>query len=248
MNTELVVASVSGTVALLSVLLSSRFSWKQALLAGQLERQRAEQLKLAEHQDLMSQRRDPLLWAAYDLQSRLFNIVDRRFLNFYYSRGPGPDRDYALRSTLHVMADYLGQVELLRRKVQFLDLGNREDSRAVVRHLTAISNVLNSDGYGYDDPHFRVFRSNQRALGELVICDSSDRCLGYAEFCRRLDTDADFAGWFEPLSDGIRELASSTRPHPRLVQLQIALMDLIDFLDPDADRFPDHRRSRLSLP
>jgi hypothetical protein len=245
MNTELVVASVSGVVALLSVLLSSRFSRKQALLAAQLERQSAEQLKLAEHQDLMSQRRDPLLWAAFDLQSRLFNIVDRQFLNIYYSHGHDLDREYALRSTLHVVAEYLGQVELLRRKVQFLDLGNRENSRTVVRHLTAISNVLNSDGY--EDTRFRVFRSNQRALGELVICDSNDRCMGYAEFCQRLDTDADFARWFEPLSDGICELASSTRPYFRLVRLQIALMDLIDFLDPEADRFPDHRRARLSL-
>ncbi|MFJ2248942.1 hypothetical protein ACIPJN_32370 [Streptomyces sp. NPDC086796] len=49
------------------------------------------------------------------------------------------------------------------------------------------------------------------------------------------------------MSDGIRELASWTRPHSGLVRLQIALMDLIDFLDPDSDRFPDHRRSRLSL-
>jgi hypothetical protein len=82
----------------------------------------------------------------------------------------------------------------------------------------------------------------------LVIRESRDRCLGYVEFCRRLDADADFASWFEPASDGIRELASSTRPHARLMRLQVALMDLIDFLDPDADRFPDHRRSRLSLP
>ncbi|NIY69502.1 hypothetical protein [Streptomyces malaysiensis] len=111
-------------------------------------------------------------------------------------------------------------MELLRRKIQFLDLGNRENSRTVIRHLTAISNVLNTDGY--DDPHFRVFRSNQRALGELVISDSNDQCLGYAEFCRRLDTDADFASWFEPLSDGIRELATWTRPHPRLMGLHEA--------------------------
>jgi hypothetical protein len=246
MSTELVVASLSGAVALLSVLLSSRFSRKQTMLAAQLERQRAEQLKFAEHQDLMSQRRDPLLWAAFDFQSRLFNIVDGQFLDVYYAHGDGLDRAYALRSTLHVVADYLGQVELLRREIQFLDLGNRESSRTVVRLLMAIGNVLNSDGY--DDPYFRVFRSDQRALGELVISESSDRCLGYAEFCRRLDADADFASWFEPVSDGIRELASSTRPHPRLVRLQVALMDLIDFLDPDADRFPDHRRSRLSLP
>ncbi|WP_328474898.1 hypothetical protein [Streptomyces sp. NBC_00448] len=244
MNTELVVASLSGVVALSSILVSARFSRKQTVLAAQLEQQGAAQSKLAEHQDLMSQRRDPLLWAAFDFQSRLFNIVDRDFLNVYYTHGHDRDRDYALRSTLHVAGEYLGQVELLRRRIQFLDLGNRESSRTVVRHLTAISNVLNSDGY--DDPHFRIFRSDQRALGELLTSGGDDQCLGYAEFCRRLDTDPDFASWFEPLSDSVRRLASRTEPHPRLVALQIALMNLIDFLDPDADRFPDHRRSRLA--
>ncbi|NIY69503.1 hypothetical protein [Streptomyces malaysiensis] len=97
MNAELVVASVSGAVALSSVLLSSRFSRKQTLLAAQLDRQRAEQLKLAEHQDLMSQRRDPLLWAAYDLQSRLFNIVDGQFLDVYYAHGDDLDREHSAR-------------------------------------------------------------------------------------------------------------------------------------------------------
>ncbi|MFL4910445.1 hypothetical protein ACJ6WF_46870 [Streptomyces sp. MMS24-I2-30] len=102
MNTELVVASVSRAVALSSVLLSSRFSRNQTLFAATLERQRTDQLRLAEHQDLMSQRRDPLLWAAYDFPSRLFNIVDRRFLDVYYARGDDLQRAYALRSTLHV--------------------------------------------------------------------------------------------------------------------------------------------------
>ncbi len=243
MSTELLVAAVSGVVALSSVLVSSRFSRNQTLLTAQLARRDADQARLAEQQDLMSQRRDPLLWAAFDLQSRLFNIVDRRFLHRYDEQGQDLDRAYALRSTLHVLADYLGQVELLRRKVQFLDLGSRENSRTVVRHLTLIGNVLNSDSY--DDACFRVFRSNQRALGELVIGEGRDECLGYAEFCHRLDVDVDFAAWFAPLADGVRELAARTGPHPRIVHLQVALMDLIDFLDPDADRFPDHRRSRL---
>ncbi|WP_326723345.1 MULTISPECIES: hypothetical protein [unclassified Streptomyces] len=244
MNTELVVASVSSVVALVSVLFSARASSKQTLLSAELDRQASDQGRLAERQDVMSRHRDPLLWAAYDLQSRLYNIVDRDFLRIYYAGRTDRDRAYARRSTLHVLAEYLGQVEILRRRIQFLDLGNRRDNRLLVWHFTKIGNVLNNDGYA--DRHFQVFRSDQRAMGEVVIRDDGDSCLGYAEFCQRLESDPEFATWFEPLVESIHELAATESPHLRLVRLQVALMDLIDFLDPEADRFPDHRRGRLS--
>ncbi|MFE1313625.1 hypothetical protein [Streptomyces sp. NPDC058755] len=134
MSTELLVASLSGAVALVSVLISTRGARKQALLTAELEQR-----------DVMARHRDPLLWAAFDLQSRLFNIVDRRFLLAYYANGSERKRAYASRSTLHVLAEYLGQVELLRRRIQFLDLGNRHVNRTIVGHLMTISNVLNDD-------------------------------------------------------------------------------------------------------
>ncbi|PTH87716.1 hypothetical protein C9J60_12385 [Streptomyces sp. A244] len=190
----------------------------------------------------MSRFRDPLLWAAFDFQSRLFNIVDGAFLRVYFSAPH--DREYAIRSTLHVLAEYLGWVEILRRRIFFLDLGNKEANRRIVALLTRIGTVLNGDGY--PDRHFQLFRSDQRAIGELVIKGSKDDCMGYAEFCERLESDPEFANWFVRLSNSITELAVLPGRHPRLVDLQVALMDLIDFLDPEQERFPQKRRFRTT--
>ncbi|MET7641328.1 hypothetical protein [Streptomyces sp. NPDC005438] len=245
MNTELWVASVSGAVALVSALISVRAARGQTLLAAELERRATERREEAERQDVMGRHRDPLLWAAYDLQSRLTNIVRHRFLDKFYARGTEWQRRYAVRSTLHVLAECLGQVELLRRRVQFLDLGNRQDNRTVMNRLTDVGAVL-SDSRDRDSP-LMIFRSTQRALGELVI--DGDGCIGYAEFCRRLEQDAWFAEWFEPPAEEVRRLAAVSGPdaYRRLVRLQNALLDLIDFLDPETERFPDRNRTRLPL-
>ncbi|MEU9096755.1 hypothetical protein [Streptomyces sp. NPDC048361] len=113
MNTELLVASLSGSVALASVWFSARSGRRQALLAHELERHTAQQ-------DLMGRHRDPLLWAAFDLQSRLYNIVDRGFLRVYFRDGSDRERAYARRSTLqHALMDL---VDLLDpRGIRFPD-------------------------------------------------------------------------------------------------------------------------------
>lgn len=69
---------------------------------------------------MMSQVRDPLLWAAFDLQSRIFNIVDQFFLRAYFLHGSEEERAYAKRSTVFVFAQYLAWMEIVRRRVQFL--------------------------------------------------------------------------------------------------------------------------------
>lgn len=234
MSTELIVACLSGAVALGSAWFTARSGRRQALLAYELESRTAQQ-------DLMGRHRDPLLWAAYDLQSRLYNIVDRGFLRVYFRDGSHRERAYARRSTLHVLGEYLGRVEILRRGVQFLDLGDSTLNRRIVGHFTAISNVLNNDGGGnarFLDGHFVVFRSDQRAIGELMLTGDGTSCLGYVEFCRRLDDDPEFAEWFGPLSDSIEAVARAEKLPYRLIALQHALMDLIDLLDPSAERFP----------
>ncbi|MDD9380517.1 hypothetical protein M8Z33_28465 [Streptomyces sp. ZAF1911] len=244
MNTELLVASLSGVVGLASVAYSARVNRMSSLLRDDLERQAGERRRLQERQDVMSRYRDPLLWAAFDFQSRLFNIAGQGFLRVHFVQPH--ERLYAVRSTLHVLAEYLGWVEILRRRIYFLDLGNQEANRRVVALFTRIGNVLNDDAY--PDTHFQLFRSEQRAIGELVITEDeeADRCIGYAEFCARLESDPEFAAWFSRLSDSVVTLASLPGRHPRLVDLQVALMDLIDHLDPQRDRFPQKRRFRLN--
>lgn len=194
----------------------------------------------------MSHFRDPLLWAAFDLQSRVYNIVANRFLDVYLSRGTPVEQTYARNNTLFVVAEYLGWVEILRRQIQFLELGTQEDNRKVVNHLSAISAALNTDGF--PNQLFRVFRGEQRAIGEIMIDASAEggACIGYAEFCAKLENDSSFSNWFARLSADVDQFAQGpTVRHPRLVLLQEKLMGLINFLDPESIRFPDPHRELL---
>jgi hypothetical protein len=146
-----------------------------------------------------------------------------------------------------VLAEYLGWVEILRRGVQFLDLGDVERNRRLVDRLEAISRVLLSDRE-YPNAIFRVFRGEQRAMGELMVDaatsseSSSGQCVGYAAFVAKLEQEPSFARWFAKLEDDVQQLAADpSRSYDRLVALQHALMDLIDFLDDPPTHFLRHR-------
>ncbi|MCC5479054.1 hypothetical protein [Streptomyces barringtoniae] len=242
MSTDLLVAVVSGAVALASIAMSARASRRQTLFAAELERQTAALSRKVARQDVMGRVRDPLLWAAFELQSRIYNIArsESGFLTFYYKEGTPRERKYALRNTLYVFAQYFGWVEILRQRIQFLDLGEQEYNRKVMELLHEVSGHFSSDtnrGNG-----FRLFRGEQRALGELVIWADGEKqgCIGYVDFCRRLDADRDFADWFTSLEESIRHLGDEYYSESRLIRVQHALVQLINFLDPDGERFPQH--------
>ena len=217
-------------------------------MQAEIEQQQAARRKQEERQDLMSRIRDPVLWSAFDLQSRIFNIVAQRFLYVYLAHGSAEERTYAQRNTLFVLAQYLGWFEIVRLRVQFLDLGNNQQNLHLVNCFSKISGILSTDSF--TNPIFRIFRGDQRAIGEIMIDKSAQEglaCIGYAEFCTRMDNDPSFARWFASLSTHIDQLASDGVPaRPRLVALQQTMIELIDILDPDLQRFPDLQRSKLS--
>jgi hypothetical protein len=101
----------------------------------------------------------------------------------------------------------------------------------------------------------RLFRGEQRAVGELMLVPVATpvgdvprwECLGYASFVDRLRTDSAFAAWFEPLEEGIETLAKEAPQFPpRITELQHALIDLIDVLDPEHERVPTKFRGKMS--
>jgi hypothetical protein len=206
----------------------------------------------------------PLLQAAYDLQSRLYKIVRQDFMRAYAPAG-GEQHAYAVRSTLWLLAQYLGWVEILRREGQFLDFGSRKKNRQLQGALSKITHELSTDKRS---AKCAVFRGEQRAIGELMIRTVHDAkegeprqkdCLGYAEFVRRLDEapddngseSADFLSWFSRLRGDLQSLATeeSYDEHDRLIRVQRALVDLVDNLDPDRVRYPYvDARGRLPLP
>jgi len=259
MSVEVTVSIISAVVALgsamITAVLSARAGRQRLELQAEIDRQHAARLRYEERQDLMSQVRDPLLWAAFDLQSRIFNIVDQFFLGAYFLRGSEEERVYAMRSTVFVFAQYLAWMEIVRRRVQFLELGNNKDNRELINLFSKATGILSSDAYpnpssnSFPDSLFRIFRADQRAIGEIMIGarpDGEPTSIGYAEFCQKLDSEGTFERWFAGLSASVENVAAIDDPsHPRLVALQHNLIDLINLLDPEAYRFPDRHRNKL---
>jgi hypothetical protein len=96
---------------------------------------------------------------------------------------------------------------------------------------------------------FKIFRGEQRAMGEKMITTGGPqcRCLGYTEFVESLSHEK-FASWFEKLRGFIDGLSlNHSADFSRLALLQNALIDLIDGLDPEAVRFPARLRKRMPM-
>jgi hypothetical protein len=199
---------------------------------------------------IVSRYREPLARTAFDLQSRIYNIIQQAFLTFYYKRD-GSEREYVEQNTLYVVSEYLGWAELLRRELEFLDLGDLERSMELTVALRSIDRAFASD-VDYWDTRFRLFRGEQRAIGEKMLTESftidgvkSQRPMGYASFIEHLK-EPSFALWYRHLREGICELAEDATPnYGRLVHLQHALVDLIKLLDDPPRRFPEGEITKL---
>lgn len=172
---------------------------------------------------------EPLAAAAYDLQSRLFNILS---MGFFARHGDGtPRAEEALRTTVFRFAQYLGWTEILRRDVQFLSFPKREETREVAGLQLSIARCLLSDEGGHA---MMIWSDQQRAIGEQMIVEEHGKvlCMGYARFTGCCDEV--FGDWKER----IRIEIVSPEAQPRLRDLQHLLCQLVSRLDPDGLRYP----------
>jgi hypothetical protein len=218
------------------------------------------QLKSRERMDYMGRYRDSLLWAAFDLHSRIYNILrgfepgrapySKGFLEAFLVDGTERQANYVRKSTAFVFAQYLGWVEIFRTDLQFLDLGDSKTNRRIMFLITTISETLSATTTS-ETECFRIFRADQRAIGEIMIAPDSNpgelRSLGYAAFDSLLAAGGTPAGWIQELTDHI-ELAAREpgAAKDRLTSLQHHLTDLIDLLDPERQRFPADLRTRFT--
>jgi hypothetical protein len=189
-----------------------------------------------EAEAVLAKYREPLLGAAYELQGRLWNILELDFVGKYYVAGDEAQRTYAVENTLYVIAQYFGWSEILRREIQFLSFSDSTRTRTVNECQWRIVQLFQSDETELGRP-FLVWRGEQRAIGELMLdtADGQAHCAGYANFMGRRDPG--FRTWFERLESDIDELSRGV--NPRLFALQHALVDLIRELDPQRLRYSD---------
>jgi hypothetical protein len=173
-------------------------------------------------EEILKRYREPLAGAAFDLQSRLYNILCKEFFETYDG---GERAEEALRSTLFRLAQYFGWSEILRRDIQFLSFPGDQVTKEVFDLQSDIADRFLTDRLGHG---LMIWSDEQRALGELMIVEGHDRalCMGYASFCE--DREGAFAPWLERLR---RELPD-TGSRDRMRELQHLLRKLVLTLDP----------------
>jgi hypothetical protein len=229
-------ALISTAGALVSVVFSGRAA-------------RAERLYAAE--ELATRFREPLLQAAFNLETRIYNIVKLDFFgSFLGADSTESEKEYAIFNTMYVFAQYFCWLEILRRESQFIDPRNDQRNHAVVAGLEAVRDAFADSTR---ERCFRLFRGEQRALGEVMLIpvekprpgDPRWECQGYASFVHLLE-DEQMERWFRTLRKDIEEVSTDVANRDgRLRLIQQRLIDVIDIVDPDSRRVPSSLRKRL---
>lgn len=237
-------AIITSIIALVGTFIGVAWTSRTARRLRDIEAER-------EAERVTSRFRDPLLHAAYDLQSRLYNCVQKSFLQSYYAPGDKHMKEYALENTVFLFAQFFGWTELIRRDVRFLALKDVDETRKLREHQDSLYSLFQTDKHeslktDYDRSAFRVLAGNQRAIGELMIDDDVEapRVVGYAAFLNQRDHTLD--KWLNTLRKDVITMATKGGPVPqRLILIQHALVALLEFLDPDYVYFPKAKRSTL---
>jgi hypothetical protein len=252
-----IVGLASAGLAVIGAVVSALLVNRTNKQAHELERRRRRETAEEAAQRVLDEYREVLLDVAQTLQARLYNIVELNYFSRYLHCGDPTEERYARDYTVYALAEYLCWVEIVRREAPFLNVDASSDRRRwtgnSLAFIAGAQLTIQSDRYPLP---FRVFRGAQRAIAEVMTVPATGRAgarfepMGFATFCQRLDTDPTFASWFERLrfADIDAIAAGGVAVNQRLVTLTHDMVDLIDLLDPKAERIPAQVRRRLSAP
>jgi hypothetical protein len=220
-------AWVALAVSVFAAVLSALITLRQVRLQSELDLEAQRAQTLAKY-------REPLAAAAFDLQSRLFNILCKGF----FTTWGGKRADDAELTTLFRIAQYFGWTELLRRDIQFLAFPEDEDTRKVAHLQFRIAKCFLSDGY--DEEAMMIWSDEQRAIGERMIIEEHGKvlCMGYAQF--RDKAEDVYAGSLSRIRAQVHDAAA----HVRLREIQHLLCELVEALDERHVRYTPENLTR----
>ncbi|KAH8810892.1 hypothetical protein F5884DRAFT_262239 [Xylogone sp. PMI_703] len=223
-----VVSIIIAVVSLVGSLAAAGFAGWISFYIDQVRRR-------AEAKALVHKYRDPLMLAAYDLQSRLWGLVQHNLLTYAEDENK---KDLVYVYTAFLVGQYLSWTYILRRQAQFLRFSTDKTNNRLNKILDAITFDFSLDKHRGEDP-FMLWRGQQMAIGELMTLKEEGGqlyCMGFAAFAERYRTEAEFKKWFQPIETGITLLTNARTQGNhvatfRLRRLQHLLVDLVLLLD-----------------
>lgn len=190
----------------------------------------------------MNNYKSPLLHAINDLQSRLYNILFLQLCKHYGQNENPMHNNYVVNNTAFLYAQYFAWVEIIRNEIQFIELKDSNSVRSLSDQLDSIYSAFLTDKF--DDELF-IWAGEQRGIGELLIKENKSglTCMGYASFLEVFkNTNNILLTSLKIKTEKI--VADPIAARERLISLQHALIDVMRFLDPDYNRFPENKRQK----
>src|SRR5687767_14799939 len=121
METSIVVALMSAVVSVSSAAFTFWGQLKLRRLSSEIDSLQERQREQRDAAKIARRYYEPLLRSAYDLQSRLYNILMTDFVGRYLREGSDRRQQYALCNTVFLMAQYFAWTEIIRTAIQFID-------------------------------------------------------------------------------------------------------------------------------
>ncbi|WP_445156931.1 hypothetical protein [Halomonas sp. E14] len=203
----------------------------EVVLGGKIAHQRHVENSLQQY-------KVPLVSASEALAARIGNLLSPQGKNWFQTS------DYYYLSTLYIFCSYFGWVEIMNNKILQLRISDTKRSREMFRAFILVEKALNNNIY------FRCgnYRKNNlgtgelpklicKALGELIVVENSQgekECLGFAEFCEKVENDKGLVRWLIYLEDFISSANDEfgNARWDRLHLVELALLVLSNVLDP----------------
>jgi len=225
-----VVSIIIAVVSLVGSLVAAGFTGWISFYIDQVKRR-------SEAKALIHKYRDPLMLAAYDLQSRLWGLVQQNLLRYTEDE---EKKDLVYVYTSFLVGQYLSWTYILRRQAQFVRFSTDTTNMKLNQILDTITNEFSLDRHKGEDP-FMLWRGQQMAIGELMTMAEEQGqlyCMGFAAFAVKYHSDPEFKKWFQPIDSGITLLVDAgargnSVANYRLRRLQHLLVDLVLLLDKD---------------
>jgi hypothetical protein len=161
----------------------------------------------------------------------------------YLANGDGRENAYVLNNTTFAISQYFSWTEIARDEIQFIDLGQDSETRRLSELLDKINHVWLTDEF---PKPFRIFTGEQRAIGEALeqVTPTGIVCMGYGIFLSKVVPGQNKL--VDAIRQDVKDLPNTLeQTRPRLIALQHALIDLLDFLDPRFVRFPKNHRTKV---
>lgn len=231
----------------LTIILSAIISTIVSLgLFNYKERQKSKIEFQKKRKSVLDKYREFICVSAYELQRRINNIMVGGL--FYYADSSNESYSNNVRYyTMFLVSQFFAWKEILRKEMHYLDFSEGKEEIRILENLESLETLFSSDRVG--DEMFMIFRGEQRAIGECMIVyneeTSTYECIGYSKFIELLENEK-CKNWFKILIEKMDKAIAEYEKYnefnsKRLLKIHDKLIDLLNTLDPDLKRFPNHR-------